>query len=247
MLEGEEESLRAMHEVIPSFVPQPYAIGKSANTSVDTYFLLMEFLELSPDLPEPAIFCERLADLHRRSVSPTGMFGFPVITCQGPHDQNTEWTDNWCLFYTRLLTQYFDTEIENNGPSEKYQETFALLKKEVIPQILEPLQAGGRELKPSLLHGDLWEGNCSTNLETGEPVTYDAASFYGHNELDLAMWRRDISRFSKSYFRHYLRCMPPSEPKEQWDDRNRLYAITYEIAHSNAWPASCLDQREMYV
>lgn len=247
MLEGEEKSLRAIHDVVPSFVPQPFASGRSANPSVDTYFLLMNFLELNPGLPEPAIFCERLANLHQRSVSPTGKFGFHVITCQGPHDQNTEWTGNWCLFYTRLLTQYFETEIENNGPSEKYQETFARLKKEVIPQILQPLQAGGRELKPSLLHGDLWEGNCSTNLETGEPVTYDAASFYGHNELDLAVWRRCNSGFRESYFRHYLRCIPPSEPKEQWDDRNRLYAITYEIAHSNVWPASCLKQREMYV
>ena len=168
-----------------------------------------------------------------------------MTTCQGPHEQNTAWHESWCFFYTRLLTQYFETEIETTGWSKEYQQTFEVLKTHVIPKILEPLQASGRVLKPSLLHGDLWEGNCATNLTSGEPVVFDAASFYGHNELDLAMWRRDISRFSKSYPRQYLRNMAPSEPRDQWDDRNRLYAITYEIAHSNAWPASYLDQREM--
>jgi len=245
MLEGEYQSLKAIHNIIPSFVPEPYAFGKFKDSPPETYFLLMEFLDLSTDLPDPVEFCERLAELHRKSASPSGKFGFSVITCQGPHDQDTEWHESWCFFYTRLLTQYFETEIDNNGPSEEYQQAFDVLRNHVIPKILEPLQAEGRDLKPCLLHGDLWEGNCATNLASGVPVVFDAASFYGHNELDLAMWRRDISRFSKSYFRQYLRNMPPSEPRDQWDDRNRLYAITYEIAHSNAWPASCLDQRDV--
>ncbi len=33
---------------------------------------------------------------------------------------------------------------------------------------LEPLQSNGRVLKPCLVHGDLWEENTATDLETGK-------------------------------------------------------------------------------
>ena len=81
-----------------------------------------------------------------------------------------------------MLTQYFDTEIRNHGPWEGYQLTFEVLAIQVVPKILEPLQADGRVLKPRLLHCDLWEGNCATNPRTGGPTIFDSAAFHGHNE-----------------------------------------------------------------
>ena len=43
----------------------------------------------------------------------------------------------------------------------------------------------GLDIKPSLLHGDLWSGNAGQVGST--PVIYDASSFYGHHEYDLAI------------------------------------------------------------
>ena len=42
----------------------------------------------------------------------------------------------------------------------------------VIPRLLGALQADGRELKPSLIHGDCWEGtypHCSSGLAGTNP------------------------------------------------------------------------------
>jgi len=39
--------------------------------------------------------------------------------------------------------------------------------------------------------------------------------------------------------------MTPSDPKDQWDDRNRLYAIKFEIAHAIGWPATSEHQRAL--
>ena len=56
------------------------------------------------------------------------------------------------------------------------------LISKVIPRLLRPLETGGRQIQPRLVHGDLWDGNTSTDIATDMPVIFDAASFYAHNE-----------------------------------------------------------------
>lgn len=246
MMEGEYNSMKEIEKYLPEFVPHPCTWGKFQRISPETYFFLMEFVELDTGEVDPSSFCSQLAKLHTTSESPTGKFGFHVITCHGPNAQNTEWHEIWCFYFTRLLEQFFQREIACNGCDEDYENTFETLKSNVIPMILGPLQADGRFLKPSLIHGDLWEDNTGTNLITEEPIIFDSAAHYAHNEFELGMWRRDIVRFSESFVRQYLRLVPPSAPREQWDDRNRLYSIKYDLAHSIALPATCQDQRGLY-
>lgn len=54
--------------------------------------------------------------------------------------------------------------------------------EKVILRLLRPLETGGRSIRPTLIHGDLWHGNAETDAETGQPIIFDAASFYAHNE-----------------------------------------------------------------
>ncbi|KAJ9615503.1 hypothetical protein H2200_001578 [Cladophialophora chaetospira] len=247
MMEGEYNSMRELHHYLPTFVPRPITWGKFKHAPVDTYFFLAEFIEMSTGAPDPADFAFQLSQLHQKSQSPTGKFGFHITTCHGPNWQDIRWHESWCLYYTRLLTQFFEREIEHNGPDSEYENEFQILKSKTIPQILEPLQTDGRTLEPRLIHGDLWEENCGTKLETGDPVVFDAASMYAHNEFELGMWRRDIVRFGKAHMRQYLRLVAPSEPREQWDDRNRLYSIKYDLAHSIALPETAESQRQLII
>ncbi|KAK3615642.1 hypothetical protein LTR22_027355 [Elasticomyces elasticus] len=207
----------------------------------------MEFLEITTGAPAPIAFCKALAGMHDSSISPTGKFGFHMTTCHGPHPQNLEWEGSWCVFYTRLLRQFFEKEIRMSGSTKDgvYEATFEEMVRHTIPLILEPLQSHGRVLKASLVHGDLWEENCGTELHTNQPKIFDAAVFYGHNEYDLGMWHRDAFRFGEPHIRQYLEHMPPSEPIDQWGDRHRLYSIKFEIAHAIGWPISHGRQREL--
>ncbi|KAK1058498.1 hypothetical protein LTR74_013387 [Friedmanniomyces endolithicus] len=248
MVAGEFASICEIAKYNPSLTPVPYAKGEFRDGSVPTYFFLMEFLDIDTGAPEPVPFCKQLADLHANSVSPTGKFGFPMITCHGPHPQNTTWEASWSVYYARLIRQFFDREINTNQRSKDgaYEAEFDKLVTDTIPKLLEPLQSHGRILKPSLIHGDLWDENCGKELQSGQPKIFDAAVFYGHNEYDLGMWRATPSvRFGRPHIRQYLRHMPPSEPKDQWDDRHRLYSIKFDIAHSIGWPDSCERQREI--
>ena len=46
MREGEFESLKAIHDVSPTFVPKPFAWGQYAKPGRETCFLLAEFCDV---------------------------------------------------------------------------------------------------------------------------------------------------------------------------------------------------------
>jgi protein-ribulosamine 3-kinase len=231
MMEGEFNSITTIYNLIPSFVPKPLAWGKFKLASPDTYFFLCDFVEMSTDMPDPVKFCARVAELHRKGVSPTGKFGFHITTVHGKTEQPVSWDDNWTRYFTRLISHFFAKDLLSNGPWPEYEAAFKRLVDDVIPQVLDPLTSEGRSIRPSLVHGDLWEGNASTDLVTDEPMVFDAAVMYAHNEYELGMWRREIIRFGKPYFKQYLRNMTPSEPVEQWDDRNALYSLKFKLSY----------------
>ncbi|KAL8750824.1 MAG: hypothetical protein Q9184_006278, partial [Pyrenodesmia sp. 2 TL-2023] len=246
MMEGEYNSMSELHKLAPSFVPEPYAWGISKIASPVTHFFLCEFVHMENELPDPASFCARLAEVHSKSVSPTGKFGFMVPNCHGKILQSNEWDENWASFFTNLLLSFLHIEPGINGPWQEYEQAFKTIATTVIPQLLGPLQAHGRVLKPSLVHGDLWEENAAVNLATGDPVVFDASAFYAHNEYELGTWRRKTIKFGRPFFNQYLRNIPPSEPVEQWDDRIRLYSLKFNLAHMIGWPGAPF-VREEYV
>lgn len=70
-------------------------------------------------------------------------------------------------------------------------------------------------------------------MKTGEPFVFDACSFYGHNEYDTGNWRAPRHRMSnKAYMKAYKRKFPVSEPEGDWDARNLLYSLTFNIANT---------------
>lgn len=146
----------------------------------------MELLELGPEIVEPLDFCHFLAQLHETRVTPTGKFGCHQVSYQDPNPQNVTWESSWCTFSTRRLVRFYELEIAQNGPQPDYEAAYRHFAQDVVPKILEPLQPEGRVLKPSLIHGDLWEENTGLNLESGLPVVFDA-SVMCHNEMDLGM------------------------------------------------------------
>ncbi|KAG8158449.1 hypothetical protein KVR01_011571 [Diaporthe batatas] len=254
MTEGEFHSISEIYKLIPTLTPRPVAWGKFLNSKIDTYFFLCDFVNMSSELPDPVMFCARIAQLHRESISPTGKFGFHVKNCKGKTPQPIEWEASWTRYFTRLIsyvrqrwnvltcliiiirrtwiltgTQGFEKDLVSNGPWPEYEKTFALLVKHAIPQILDPLTEEGRIIKPCLVHGDLWEGNTTTNLDTGEPMIFDAAAFYAHNEYELGIWRRDMVKFDHPYFSHYFCNFPVSEPADQFNDRNALYCLKFDL------------------
>ncbi|KAK7748374.1 hypothetical protein SLS62_008637 [Diatrype stigma] len=181
MMEGEYQSLRTIYDLMPGFTPQVYGWGKFESSNV--YFLLMDFIELKSALPNPAKFCARVVEMHQKSVSPTGQFGFHVPTCHGKNFQRNTWTPSWAACFTEIISWFFNEDVRVNGHWPEYEAAFEKLTTQTIPTLLGALQADGRSIKPCLVHGDLWDENTGVNIETGEPVVFDASALYAHNEM----------------------------------------------------------------
>jgi len=140
---------------------------------------------MTADLPDIRAFSAMLAKLHHDSMldpNAPKKFGYDVMTHEGSMYQDIRWSNTWEELYSRRFQSFVDQELASQGPSEVVEELVLGLKEKVIPRLLRPLETHGRKLRPVALHGDIWCGNIATNAVTGEPVYFDPAVFWGHNE-----------------------------------------------------------------
>ncbi|KAK8035553.1 hypothetical protein PG993_010548 [Apiospora rasikravindrae] len=243
MLRGEYESSKIIYSIMDDFLPKPYGFGKYKAKNPPTYFYLSEFVDMDVfTAPDPADFTRRLAQLQKLSEPPTGRFGFAVPTCDGQVAHTVDWDSSWADFYRRLLLGVCEKDLETNGPWPEMELATKQVAEVVIPRLLGMLQENGRELKPCIIHGDLWEGNMGINLKTGDSILFDAGSYFAHNEMELGHWRCEFSSVfrAEEYTRHYLLSYPPAEPVSEFDDRNRLYSLKGAINYSAGHPGSML-------
>lgn len=185
MVSGEFISMTTLHQVIPDVTPTPIAWGTYASNS-DVYFFLCHFVHVIDEVPEIQKFTAKVAELHANSSSPNGKYGFPVPTYLGQMPQYNTWTDSWEEFFTQSLKRLMTTIEESQGPDKEFKDLFGQTITKVVPRLIRPLETGGRQIKPSLVHGDLYSGNISVDAEDGRPVLYDAACLCAHNECKIS-------------------------------------------------------------
>jgi protein-ribulosamine 3-kinase len=107
----------------------------------------------------------------------------------------------------------FEIDRKKHPPWLDYEICAQLVLDKCIPRLLGALQSQGRSIKPCLVHGNIWDENTATDMETGEPFVFDGSAFYAHNEYELGNWRSPRHRLSsKTYIRSYKRHFPASEP-----------------------------------
>ena len=165
MVSGEFVSMTALHKAAPKLVPVPIAWGTYATDS-NIHFFLCSFVDMTDDLPDPNKLGAMLADLHQRTVSPNGKYGFSVPTYQGTIPQRVDWQDTWEVFFSNMMRRILDHEWASQGPDEELKQLSETLFEKVIPRLLRPLESGGRKIQPRLVHGDIWDGNTSTDAAT---------------------------------------------------------------------------------
>ncbi|KAI1214672.1 Fructosamine kinase-domain-containing protein [Annulohypoxylon truncatum] len=240
---GEFHSASAINEVVPKLVPKPCGCGEYQNGESTVYFFLGDFHDMDlSGIPEPAEFMSKIAELHEKGTSPNGMFGYPVPTVCGKMERTVTWETSWAKSFTHQLQDVIKYDNETNGVWPEYDAACKQLIDVVIPRLLGALQSDGRNITPSLIHGDLWERNIGIDMETGEPVLFDPGCTYAHHEMEFGTWRCTWANYFNSntriYTRLYQRHIVPSNPVAEWDDRNRLYSIHPYLNDSAGHPGS---------
>lgn len=121
--------------------------------------------------PDPIELATKLAELHKKSRSPNGKFGYHVVTCDGKMPHNVEWEDSWAVFFGKLLRRICEIDLRNNGAWPKLERAVEQIVTKVVPRLLGDLRVEGHPIEPCLLHGDLWEPNLGIRKENGNLIS----------------------------------------------------------------------------
>ena len=173
---------------------------------------------------------EALAALHRTSSSG---FGWQLDNTIGTTPQVNTPTTGWADFWGRHRLGYQLTLARANGAPENLIER-GERPAEAVPSFFSDYQP-----TPSLLHGDLWGGNWSTDT-SDNPVVFDPAVYYGDREADLAMTEL-FGGFSQDFYSSYGQCwsLDPGYPT-----RRELYNLYHILNHFNLFGGGYAAQAE---
>ncbi|WP_338731003.1 fructosamine kinase family protein [Mangrovimonas cancribranchiae] len=220
MFQTEAEALKTIANTNTISTPKVIDCSKFENIS----FLLMEFIESkSPSSKDFKTLGKQLAQLHQNT---NPYFGLEQDNFIGSLKQSNKPTNSWNLFYVneRLFPQLQlaiqnQLLIESECPSKE--------------QMLNKLEPIFQNIKPSLLHGDLWNGNILIS-ENGSPYLIDPAIYYGDREVDMAMTKL-FGGFSNSFYDAYYTIHPITENSAI---KTEIYQLYYLLVHLNLFGRS---------
>ncbi len=214
MFAAEMEGLQEILAANSIKAPQPICYGANQRHA----FLVMEYLELTGHA-NAATTGEQLAQMHQHTHS---QFGWHRDNTIGSTPQINTLTAQWTEFWKVHRLEYQLTLALNKGFRRTDFEQ-GLKLAEAIPLFFTDYQPVA-----SLLHGDLWGGNCSADKQ-GNPVIYDPAVYYGDRETDLAMtelFGGFGARFKDAYHATF-----PIDPG--YSTRKTLYNLYHILNHYN--------------
>lgn len=191
LAEGDYESQKALEAHIPDCIVHPLAWGRLQESNNGAFFLA-DFVTLQASPPSLPELLGILKTLHQSPTSPNGKFGFHVTTFFGASPMRNEWTDTWEEFFTREFRSNLEWAQRERGRQPGLDDATEQFVEKVIPRLLRPLETGDRSIRPTLCHGDLWDGNIQVDVDRNRPVIFDACCFYGHSESG---WWQDGCRW----------------------------------------------------
>lgn len=220
---AEALGLRALCDTKTLRVPHPVCYGKLPGGGS---FFIMEYLEMcSGGSFSQEEFGHKLALMH--SVIEEGRFGFDIDNVIGSTPQYNSWSNDWVSFFSeRRLKAQLDFVAENYQDEEILRYGERLLLR--LPQFFS-----GIEVKPSLIHGDLWSGNVCADVN-GVPIIFDPASYYAHHEAEWGIMTM-FGGFSGVCQRAYEEIFPR---KPGFSERLSLYQLYHYLNHYNIFGSS---------
>ncbi|MFO7446638.1 MAG: fructosamine kinase family protein [Ignavibacteriaceae bacterium] len=166
-------------------------------------------------------FGEKFAKLHKYTSAKHGFYEDNYI---GSTNQvNLPLEDDWKIFYweKRILFQVKLCE-QNGYATDELRKSVSGLENK-----LDDIMADS-ENTPSLLHGDLWNGNFVID-DKGEACLIDPAVYYGNREADLAMTKL-FGGFNSEFYQSYRNAFPLPAG---YEIRENFYKLYHVLNHLN--------------
>lgn len=215
MFHAEQIGLSTIEATGTIAVPKVYMIDKINDKSL----ILMDFIESKRAEPSDyAQFGAKLAELHKATDS---VFGFSSNNFIGSLTQSNNKHAGWAQFYwhERIYPQLLlalENGLLNESEVPTKEGSIGLFNKYFV------------DIKPSLLHGDLWGGNYLISSD-GTPFLIDPAVYYGHSMVDISMSQL-FGSFGSEFYNTYHEVLPKSDNYKVEID---LYQFYYLLVHLN--------------
>ncbi|OAN18116.1 hypothetical protein A3K86_04170 [Photobacterium jeanii] len=224
VFETEAESLRLLNEADCIEIPQLIHLGTCREKS----FLVLNYLPTKAMDDESSFELGRsLANLHLWGEQ--AEYGFDLDNYIGLTPQPNKWRRKWCRFFAEQRIAWQLQLCEEKGIRFGSIDT---ITGNVIDYLVH------HQPKPSLLHGDLWHGNCA--LSVNGPIIFDPASYWGDRECDIAMTEL-FNGYPPSFYEGYNQVWPLDEG---YEDRRDLYNLYHVLNHCNLFGGEYLRQAE---
>jgi protein-ribulosamine 3-kinase len=214
MFEAEARGLQEIASSNTIKVPKSVCFGENQLQS----YIVLEYLDMA-GRADQQVLGEQLAAMHHVTAE---KFGWKINNTIGATHQPNDWTVNWLDFWRdqRLGFQLRLAEKQGYGG-----ELLSLGEKLLVEM---PKLFDGQEIKPSMLHGDLWGGNVA-GLKDATPVIFDPAFYYGDREADIAM-TYVFGGFDPDFYASYQNAFPLDDG---FAVRKTFYNIYHIINHLN--------------
>ncbi|MQS89888.1 fructosamine kinase family protein [Companilactobacillus mishanensis] len=208
----EIEGLNLINEVANA--PKPIKSGTFERNG----YLLMNYLEFGEGNQKD--LGKMVAKMHEKHAP---QFGLDHNIENAKNPKINTWQDNWSDFYINQRLNVLVEQIKKHGDWTVYRQS---LMNRFQTKIRE--YYADHKVEPSLMHGDLWNGNVGFQAD-GTPILFDPDVFYGNREMDIAMTVL-FGGFSQDFYDGYNEEYPLDEG---WELRVPWYQTYYLLAHVN--------------
>jgi len=228
-----------LHDLSSYGIAVPAVEGEGPMSDGQHYALLMHYI--TPfhydQATKEKMAAQTLISLHRIS-NDARMYGYWYDTTIGPFPQKNEQTQyNWGLFLGQMRIVPMAQLCYEKG----LLSTRMLQGLEYIAHNLyRYLDLGS--ITPSLIHGDLWEGNLCFGNDGA--VLIDPALYFADREMELAFLKM-FNTFGKSFWHHYCNELPLS--LEFASVKAPLYEIYPKLVHAALYGPHYLEGLEALV
>jgi len=223
MFEAEAAGLDELKKSETIRIPKKICCGTTAAFS----YLVLEHIPLKSQISQQKTGIQ-LAQMHQTFSS---HFGWARNNNIGSTIQSNTPHDDWISFWKeeRMLFQ-LKLAKDKGYPYKAYDSGLELAEK--IHLFFTDYQP-----RPSLLHGDLWGGNCASD-NNNNPVIYDPAVYYGDRETDIAMTEL-FGGFNQDFYAAYNDscALDPG-----YKTRKNLYNLYHILNHYNLFGGSYASQ-----
>lgn len=230
MFEAEALALNQIIETQAVQTPRPICHGSTEQIS----FLVLKWVNLhTHDSNCDRLLGQQLAQMHRKQQP---YFGWERENAIGSTRQINTCSEDWVEFWLNRRLR-FQLELA------KQQDYGGSLQRagETLCQGLRGFFTDYRP-RPSLLHGDLWAGNYAMN-ESGLPIIFDPASYYGDREADIAMTEL-FGGFGTNFYAAYHDAFP-LDPG--YSTRKTLYNLYQILNHLHLFGGGYLSQAQTMI